>query len=151
MYICSLIIEFVGIKNPAASATLTSPHFQVVRWIYVGGRRLSRPSYEISAIEPKLRQSHCPKFKRRTPAIEPIVITWRMRPLQTLPQTLLRSIGSTSGEGNQHSKRNVRWSELENERLRVLYVGEKKSWTWTARKLGRTKAAVRVHWSLTSR
>ena len=60
------------------------------------------------------------------------------------------STGSTSGEGNQYSKRNVRWSELENERLRV-YVGDKKSWTWIARKLGRTEAAARVHWSLISR
>ena len=60
------------------------------------------------------------------------------------------STGSISEKGNQHFKGNVRWSKLEKERLRV-YVGEKKSWTWIARKLGRTEAAVRMRWSLINR
>lgn len=60
-----------------------------------------------------------------------------------------KKTGSFSGDANQVSKGNL-WNDLEKKGLHA-YVKEGKSWCWIAEKLGRTKAAVQVRWSLIKR
>lgn len=55
--------------------------------------------------------------------------------------------GLGSKWGDQVGGRRVRWSPLEEQRLRS-WVKEDKDWPWMAARLGRTEAAVAQHWRL---